>query len=320
MKVLLIYPQYPHSSEFDSRAPSMSLVYLASTLERYAHTVTIYDASSGPITKIDKVFRYGFSEEDVYDFLKSQSFDIVGITCSFTARWRFVAKIVNQVKEIYPNVPVVVGGLFPTTSWEYCLNNSKAIDIIMLGEAELGFAEIVNSISKGDSIVDACKNVDGVVYRNADKILCNPKNKYNDKLDDLPFPAWHLVDLKKQFLLQKNIYELPTPCLPILSSRSCPNRCKFCNMYITHGSVWRARSAESVLNELEYLIKKFNIHNYYFVDDNFSINRERAKNICKGIIARKLNIKYNFHNGLSIKTIDEELVQLMKVSVIQVFV
>lgn len=291
----------------------MSLVYLASTLERYGHTVTIYDTSLGPIVKTGNVFRYGVTEEDVYNFLKNQTFDIVGITCSFISRWRFVAKISQQVKEISSSSLVVIGGLFPTYSWEYCLNNCKAVDIIMLGEAELTFAEIVNNISKGYSISDFCKNVDGVVWRK-DKILCNPKSKYNDNLDDLLFPAWHLVDLKKIFLLQKKIYELPAPSLPILSSRSCPYRCNFCNMYITHGPTWRARSSENVLNEIEYLLKRFNVHNFYFIDDNFSVNPKRAKDICRGIIERKLNIKYNFHNGLSIKTIDEELVQLMKKS------
>ncbi len=122
------------------------------------------------------------------------------------------------------------------------------------------------------------------------------------------------MDLKKYFVLQKKIFELPAPCLPILSSRSCPNRCRFCNMYITHGSKWRARSAQSLLNELEFLKGRFNVSNFYFIDDNFSLDLERAKAICRGIMERKLDIKYNFHNGLSIKTIDRELVQLMKTS------
>ena len=123
VKVLLIYPQYTHSSEFDSRAPSMSLVYLASTLERCGHEVLIYDASLGPIVKMGRVFRYGVSDKEVGDFLSSHRFDIVGITCSFTARWRFVSRIAQQVKEIFPDVPVAVGGLFPTSRWEYCLNH-----------------------------------------------------------------------------------------------------------------------------------------------------------------------------------------------------
>jgi len=316
MKILLIYPQYSHSSEFDIRAPSMSLFYLASTLERDGHQVEIYDASlgSGPVIKTGKVFRYGVSEEEMYGFLRSRKFDMVGITCSFASRWRFVSRIAEQAKEVNPHAYIVIGGLFPTYSWKYCLDKCKAVDFIMLGEAELSFAQIVNNINKGKNINDACKNVAGVAWRVGKKLYYNPKKEYNNKLDDLPFPAWHLADLKKYFLLQKNIFELSAPCLPILSSRSCPNRCRFCNMYLAHGRIWRPRSKDNVLDEIEYLIKRFGVRHFYFIDDNFSINLERAKNICLGIIERKLNIKYNFHNGLSIKTIDAELVQLMKKS------
>lgn len=314
MKILLIYPQYTHSSGFDSRAPSMSLVYLASTLESQGHEVSIYDASSGPIVMTGKVFRYGAPEKDVHNFLSTRKFDLVGITCSFTSRWKFVSKLARQVKEISPQTSVAVGGLFPTSEWEYCLNNCSAVDFVMLGEAELSFAHVVDNISRGYSLNDACKDIDGMAWRAGDKLLYNPKHKYNNNLDNLPFPAWHLLDLKKCFSLQKNIFELPTPCLPILSSRGCPNRCRFCNMHISHSYHWRARSPENVLDEIEYLKERFGVHRFYFIDDNFSVDISRAKSICRGIIERSINIKYNFHNGLSIKSIDHELVQLMKKS------
>lgn len=292
----------------------MSLVYLASSLEKWGHKVAIYDASLGSIVKAGTVFRYGVSDEDMLSFLSKTKYDLIGITCSFNARFRYVENIARQCKKIFPKNPVALGGLFPTSQWRHCLGHSGDIDFIVLGEAELSFSQIVNNIAEGQSINESCKGVDGVAWRNEGKIFCNPKSEYNDKLDDLPFPAWHLMDLKKYFVLQKKIFELPAPCLPILSSRSCPNRCRFCNMYITHGSKWRARSAQNLLNELEFLKGRFNVSNFYFIDDNFSLNPQRAKAICQGIIERKLNVKYNFHNGLSIKTIDRELVLLMKES------
>ncbi len=314
MNVLLIFPQYTHSNEFDSRAPSMSLLYLAAYLEKQGHAVSIFDASLGPVERTGKVYRYGYSDEEVARYLEDKDFDFVGVSCSFTARWRFVANIARQIKTIKPVTPVAIGGLFPTTDWEYCLKESKAIDVVLIGEAERSFADVIKKYGEGCSVADACQDVDGVAWRHEEKIACNPKTVFNDKLDDLPFPAWHLVDLKEYFKCQKSIFELPTPCLPILSSRSCPNRCRFCNMYITHGRRWRKRSAANVLAEFEYLVNKFDIHNFYFVDDNFSISLKRAKEICRGIIDRKLDIKYNFHNGLSIKAVDRELFQLMKES------
>lgn len=290
----------------------MSLVYLASTLEHNGHKVVIYDASLGPIVQTGKVCRYGVPDAEVEDYLSNNTFDLVGITCSFTSRWKFAAKIARQVKKTNPRAIVTVGGLFPTSEWEYCLNNCNAIDFIMLGESELSLAKVVTNIANKASINDACKDVEGVAFRQEGKPVCNPRINYDDKLDDLPFPAWHLMDLNRYFSLQKHIFELATPCLPILSSRSCPNRCRFCNMYITHGSRWRSRSTKSVIAEIEYLMNRFGVYNFYFIDDNFSLNLERAKDICCQIIEKKFKIKYNFHNGLSIKTIDYELVQLMK--------
>ena len=314
MKILLIYPQYSHSSEFDSRAPSMSLFYLASTLEIEGHNVAIYDASLGTIIKTGNVFRYGASEHQVYDFLSSASFDFVGITCSFTARWKFVKKIAQQVKEMSHNTPIAVGGLFPTSEWKYCLTKCRNIDCVLLGESELTFLEIINKVSLGYNINDACKEVEGVAWQVNGKISCNPKRVYNDKLDELPFPAWHLVDLDQYFKQQRRIFELPQPCLPILSSRGCPNPCTFCNMYLVSGHRCRVRSAQNVLDEVAYLINRFGVRNFYFIDDNFSFDLERSKRICHGFIEKGFKIKYNFHNGLSIKTIDEELVHLMKKS------
>ncbi len=314
MKILLIYPQYSHSSEFDSRAPSMALFYLAASLEKQGHTVRVFDASLGPITRTGNVFRYGLSHEEVADVLKAEIFDLAGISCSFTARWPFVRKVAEQIKEIYPGKPVLIGGLYPTYAWEDCLRSCPSVDVVLLGEGEQSFGQLASGMQKGLGLADACRGIDGISWRKADIFQVNPKTNYIDALDDLPFPSWHLADLKTYFRLQKSIFELPAPCLPILSSRSCPFRCSFCNMYITHGRRWRARSAVNVLDELQYLVKTFGVRRFYFVDDNFSIDLERAKTICRGIIDRKLGIKYNFHNGLSIKTIDRELVELMKKS------
>ena len=314
MKVLLIYPQYTHSNAFDSRAPSMALFYLAAMLEKGGHDVQIIDASIGPVRRTGRVYHYGLTDEETLARLQQTEFDVVGITCSFTARWRFVARLARQVKQLRPDVPVAVGGLFPTSEWEYCLEQCDCVDMIVLGEAELTFLKVVDGLAAGLSVKDACLNIDGIAIREQGRPAVRDKTVYNDRLDEIPFPAWHLVDLESYFKVQRRIFELPVPCLPILSSRSCPNRCRFCNMYITHGRRWRPRSAENVLSEIEYLMRRFQIKHFYFIDDNFSLDLKRAKTVCRGILERGWKIRYNFHNGLSIKSIDRELLQLMKAS------
>lgn len=315
MKILLINPPYLHIGKYDSRALSMSLIYLASVIKARGHEVKIYNAALGSITQEGSLYRYGASLQETKEFLQDQAFDLAGISCSFSSQWPFVGALAAQIKNISKEIPIVVGGLFPTYAWKDCLAQNHDIDAILIGEAELTFAQLIGSLDKGKLFPEACQSIDGIAFKDAQGHLRhNPKTTYNENLDDLPFPDWHMIDLETQFSMQKKLMNLPARSLPILSSRSCPNRCSFCNMYLTHGSRWRARSPENVVNEIEYLIHEFNVNNFYFIDDNFSCDKERAKQICRLLIQRKLRIQYTFPNGISVKTLDHDLVQLMKAS------
>lgn len=314
MKILLIYPQFVYHDTFDSRTPSLSLLYLASRLEKDGHQIKIFDASNGPITEVENGFRYGISNDEITKVFHYESYDLIGITCSFASRWPFVLELARVFKKFWPDVPIVTGGLFPTYEWEYCFKNSEDIDIIVLGEGEETLARIAQNLEGGNTVSESCKLVDGVAWRNGKDINKRDKTGYIGDVDSLPIPAWHLLGLDQFFASQRKFYELRPPFFTVLSSRSCPEACSFCNMYITHGRKWRPRSPENFVNELEFLKNKYNVNRFFIVDDNFSFNLERAKNICREILKRNLKICYNTGNGLNVKKIDKELLELMKAS------
>lgn len=314
MIILLVYPQYVYHDTFDSRSPSLSLLYLASFLEREGHKVRIFNASDGPITQVKNGYCYGISNEEVFRVFQDENYDLVGITCSFASRWHFVSELARIFKKLWSDIPIVIGGLFPTYEWEYCFRKSKNIDTVVLGEGERTLAGIARKLEDGSTISDACKSVDGVVWHDGDNINKKDKAGYNEDLDDLPPPAWHLLDLKQFVKTQRNFYELQPPYFTVLSSRSCPEACSFCNMFIAHGRKWRSRSPENFVEELKYLMDRFNVNSFFIADDNFSFDLERAKNICREILKRNLKIHYNTGNGLNIKRVDKELFELMKAS------
>jgi radical SAM superfamily enzyme YgiQ (UPF0313 family) len=78
------------------------------------------------------------------------------------------------------------------------------------------------------------------------------------------------------------------------------------------GRQWRPRSAENVLDEIAWLIDRYNIRSIYFFDDNFTINRKRAVDICQGIICRGWNLKWACCSH--VKNIKKELLDKMKKS------
>lgn len=73
--------------------------------------------------------------------------------------------------------------------------------------------------------------------------------------------------------------------IPIISSRGCPFSCSFCASSMFWEKKWRMRSADNVLEE----IARTGVKQFMFEDDNFTVNRKRAMDICDGLKSMKLS-------------------------------
>jgi len=108
---------------------------------------------------------------------------------------------------------------------------------------------------------------------------------YTANLDDLPFPARHLFPFPQAY---SPGYYRRLPCATILTSRGCPGQCTFCNKVI-FGNKFRARSAENVVSELEYLKSEYKIQEFHISDDNFTTDIQRAIKICDLLLKKNSN-------------------------------
>jgi len=142
-----------------------------------------------------------------------------------------------------------------------------------------------------------------------------PHREFIDNLDEIPFPAWNL--LEKDMLVigqehKKNRYLMRRPAGFILSSRGCPKECYFCSVKLIWGRKWRMRSAKNVIEEIEFLKNKYKYREFYFVDDNSSVSKQRMHELCDELIKRKLNIKLTTPTGIAIETLDKDVLTKMK--------
>lgn len=235
--------------------------------------------------------------------------DIVGIGCLFSFYYPNLREIAQKVKKINPELLVAVGGLHPTLFHRKILSDLEYIDFVIHGEAEESFLNLCLKLRNKDQKFD---DIDGLTWRKNGEINVNQKNFFIDDLDMLPFPTY------KDFSLDEYIYHLryskrkKNLGMSILTSRSCPNRCTFCSMFHSHGPRWRARSSENVLDEMELLYNEHQIRHFMFMDDNMTFNKQRTMAIFNGILKRDMKISFNFPNGISIKTLDREVIALMK--------
>lgn len=204
---------------------------------------------------------------------------------------------INTLKEENPNLKIISFGYYPSVFPEEILSNSK-IDIIIRGEPEITFSELYDSLFKNDNNI---YNVDGLAYRQANSaeiVLNKPRNRNKD-LDALPFPEYSLIKREKY-----NEPFMEKPFAVIQSSRGCPFDCRYCVR--TYGRELVFRSVNNILNEIEQLISKYKIRSIRFIDDTFTVEKNRVIQICKGIIDRGLEFEWSCLSRAD--TIDSEMV------------
>jgi anaerobic magnesium-protoporphyrin IX monomethyl ester cyclase len=223
----------------------------------------------------------------------------VGIT-SMTGSQILGALEASELVKENGNIPVVWGGVHCSLFSEQTLAH-KWIDIIIKGEGEVAFAELVERLAAGLPL----DGLDGVWHKKDGEIKKNPDRPYLD-LDDTPEPPYHLVNLDNylhQFFSEKRVLELE-------SSRGCPYSCAFCYNPLYSNCKWRPLSAERVVSRIEGLVADYDVHAFHFLDDAFFIDRKRVRNIMQGVLDSKLDVRMGFQ-GIRVDTLsrmsDEEL-------------
>jgi radical SAM superfamily enzyme YgiQ (UPF0313 family) len=231
--------------------------------------------------------------------------DFIGISVIITEVEQ-TKRVMDIIRELIPDVPVTFGGPWPSANSEESIKTYGA-DFVVLGEGELVFPELIEAINKNlstDSIAGIASMVDGHVKINPGRQLTE------DELNALPFPAWELLDHK----LYAKMHSMPAvgrrPYMAIVTSRGCPYRCAYC--YHTMGKVFRKRSAESVLAEMEELRLKHGFKEFEIVDDCFNLDRERMYAILTGIRDKLGDVKLHFPNGLRADMLEPQDMALFK--------
>lgn len=313
MKVLLIQPPFTiFKTESKKCHPPLGLAYLAAALRNKCE-IKILDALAEGYQKeavIDNVrIRYGLSFEDIKRRVANYYPDVVGVSNLFSSQYENAEKICHAVKEVDDKIITILGGAHPSVMAKEILQN-KNIDLVVIGEGETALERLVESV-KGEKDFN---DIDGVAFRKRGVVTINKKERYQENLDDLPFPFWDIFPLDTYFKINNphGNRARRVPFLPVITSRGCPFECIFCSIHNLWGRGYRARSAENVLMELNRLVSRFGIKEVMFEDDNLTLNTGRAKRIFQGMIDKGLDINWSTPNGIAVQTLDDELLELMK--------
>lgn len=287
--------------------PPLGLMYLSSISKVNGYDVSMLDSvveNPENINNYGQICYRGLSLEDIVDSIPGNT-DLVGISNLFTFAYPLVVGLSKKVKDKL-SIPIVVGGAHPSALPKETLESSK-IDYVIVGEGEQPFIELCEFIQGKRKV----EYVSSLVYRKGDEIIRNLRSSYVTDLDKLPFPDRDLIPLEKYYKVHEAHGPSQERWTPILSSRGCPFECTFCTSVLWDRK-WRPRTAENVVNEIELCVKKYNIKEFHFEDENLTFNKERTIEICNEIIKRRLNIKWQTPNGIRASVTDDEVLKSMR--------
>lgn len=316
-KVLLIQPPYTiNKSEPKGCQPPLGLAYIAAVLEQEGYDVKILDAVVEGYEienqENDKgLIRYGLSFEQIEKIINDYKPDLVGISCLFSAQHKNALLVANLVRNILNDCVIVMGGAHPTVAYTEILN-TNFVNYVILGEGEYSFKNLISTLNE-KKVVDG---IDGLAYKKNDVISVNPKTIFIQNLDELPFPARHLLPMDKYFKINRphGTTSLMSPNTNMITSRGCPANCIFCSIHCVWGKSFRARSPENVVQEIRHLRDMYGIKELQFGDDNLTFDKKRAKSIFNLMIEEKIDIYWTTPNGVAAYAIDNEMIGLMKKS------
>ncbi|MHA1231063.1 MAG: B12-binding domain-containing radical SAM protein [Candidatus Helarchaeota archaeon] len=307
MKIILINPgtrifekyhdvnDYLNKKSFYSAAmPPMGLLYLDAILTNEGHRVKIIEHSAT-----------GISLDKILQIIKSYKPEIVGLSVlsntSLTAN-----KMASAIKESFPEINIIYGNCHATIWGPRILKTYKFVDFSIKGEGEYSFLKLVNALENNRPFED----IEGIVYRENNKIKDNGITPLIVNLDDIPFPNRDKLNINYTWDFGGFKFA-QSKFTTILSSRGCPFKCIYCMNSLLARHKWRTRSINNIIDELLVLDEK-KYREVYFLDDNFTLNRKRVIELCKNIRKEKLDIIFSARGR-----VDQNSSEMFKIMVSQ---
>ncbi len=256
--------------------------------------------------KIIDAFAKKLRVQDIADEVSRGGYKLVGFSL-FDFSASILGELCDKIKSTNKGIHITCGGHCVTNTYKDLLERFKNLDSVIRGEGELTLLELCQKVIKGESWSD----IYGLAYKMGNEVCLSPSRPLIDNLDAMPFPS-------KDFIDEKVREGRKIDTIHLYTSRGCYGTCNFCDIKAFYGDkkggAWRARSAKNVVDEMEYLQKKYNPLAFSICDDNFiGIGKKgkiRAEEIAKEIIRRDL--KVNFYISCRVDDVEPQLFELLK--------
>jgi anaerobic magnesium-protoporphyrin IX monomethyl ester cyclase len=174
----------------------------------------------------------------------------------------------------------------------------EGADFVIIGEGEITLLELTQAITKGETDYSA---IPGLAYKSDGKAVKTPGRPVLKDLDEMPFPAWDLVDMpqyRASWLKHAGYFSLN-----MSTTRGCPFKCNWCAKPI-YGNRYNSRSPQNVVDEIKMMKGWFGMDHIWFCDDIFGLKPGWVQEFAR--LIKKEGIKIRFKVQSRADLLDEE--------------
>lgn len=291
--IVLIDPPLDYVTKVKSgNLPQIGLLSIAAVLEKAGYSVNYIDAKA-----------LGLDVETCCNEVVRLQPLYIGIT-SVTSAIPIAINLAEVIKTKL-DVPIILGGTHVTACPEITMKKFNSFDVAVIGEGEVTILELLKAMEDNTPL----GKVDGIAFRQGKDVVLTKSRKFIENLDDLPFPAWHLLPSLKKYYRPSFTATKKTPSNHIITGRGCYGMCIFCDKSVS-GDKIRKHSADYVIEMIEILYNKYGIRDLKIEDDIFVDLKGRAHEICDRLIKKKWDLTWSCQARAN--NIDLDLLKKMK--------
>ncbi len=286
--------------------PPLGTLYAASLLRNNGYTVSLFDTNliKSPVTILPIIKKTSPKYLVIYD----DGFNYLTKMCLTNMRNACFEMIQIGKKE---NCIVIVSSSDATDHYKEYLD--KGADFIIQGEGEITLLELINAIENNQLV----EQLSGIVYKNNTEIQVNSKRTVLVNLDELPLPAWDLVNMESYQSIWKQSKSEFT--LNIATTRGCPYKCNWCAKPI-YGNRYNAHSPEYIVKEIAFLKEKFGVSRFWMCDDIFGLKPNWVQEFRRELDKKQLKISYFIQSRVDLLLKDDTIDALAKSGIEEVWV
>lgn len=286
--------------------PPVGLLYIAAVayMVNPAIELRVIDLNFEMLKRChNSAFRYNFWTDLLWRELKTAKSMHLGVTCMFGATKPIFTEIVMWIREEFPNLPILVGGVQASYDYQELLQKRHA-DIVFLREAEVSFRTFLHNCALTE-IGNPVTPPRGIAFRVQDEVV-----EYTGR--QVPSAADIDVDLRPFYSLLPigDYYRYGSlaafsryngeekPFATVLSNRGCRARCTFCTVRDFNGFGVRQRDVQHVVDEIKFLVEAYGIKQIDWLDDDLLFNPSRALELFKALAKEVPHLEWICNNGL----------------------